>query len=162
MGLNIIQKVLDDNKDILRVVELGTGHGGAGLFFGSVISPRGGRSLTIDRTHLMDGGYEAWKLVAQKYNVEFYNGDVFNDGTIKNVSNFIKDHRALVFCDDGDKKREVALYAEILKKDDLLMAHDYNDEFSFKDLTEKTLSILKPYKQELFSQPTKMLSMMRK
>ncbi|GAH07583.1 unnamed protein product [marine sediment metagenome] len=89
--------------------------------------------------------------------------NVFRPETVKEVSNFIKDHRAMIFCDNGNKKNEVPLYAEILKKGDLLTAHDFNAEFTIQDIPERTLTILEPYRQEEFSIPhTKMLSMIRK
>ena len=37
--------------------------------------------------------------------------------------------RALVFCDGGDKPRELHLYAPILRPGDLLLAHDYQNEY---------------------------------
>jgi len=164
-GLNLIGKILNDNPDILRIVELGTGHGGTSLFLGSRICGRGGKVLTIDIAQLMDHSYSSWNLSAQKYNVTFLQKDVFLPETVQEVSNFIKDHRALIFCDDGVKKREFPLYAEILKKDDLLLAHDYTGEISDKDLTERTLAILEPYRQEEFSPgvlDTRILSMKRR
>lgn len=107
----------------------------------------------------MDGGYDSWSILAEKYNVRFLLLNVFNPEAVQEVFNFIKDYRSLVFCDDGDKKREIPLYAEILKKGDLLLGHDYNCEFSLKDLTERTLAILEPYRQEQF---VRTLSMKRK
>ncbi|GAG99647.1 unnamed protein product [marine sediment metagenome] len=110
----------------------------------------------------MDGGYPLWSQSARKYNVSFLQRDVFDPETVKVVSNFIEDHRAMIFCDDGNKKREVALYAEILKKGDLLLAHDYNAEFTLQDIPERTLSILEPYRQEDFPIGWQILSRIRK
>ena len=159
--MSVIAKILKENTDIFRVVELGTGHGGMSLFLGSFICDRGGRVLTLDISKLMDGGYPLWCQSAQKYNVSFLQKDVFNPETVKDVSDFIAGHRAMIFCDGGDKKREIPLYAEILKKGDLLLAHDYNAEFTLQDIPEKTLAILEPYRQEEFPKGTRILSMIR-
>ena len=167
-GRRIIGKILSDNADILRIVELGTGYGGTSLFLGSCICGRGGEVVTIDISPNMEFGYDTWKLLASKYNVSFMQRDVFRSETVQEVSNLIKNYRALVFCDNGDKKREVPLYAETLKKDDLLMAHDYTavegGELSPKLLTERTLTILAPYRQEEFATAgdTRILSMKRR
>ena len=157
--IEVLRKILEENTDIMRIVELGTGHGGMSLFFGSLIHGRGGKVLTIDIVRIMDGGYDSWNVLAEKYNTTFLQMDIFLPETVKEVSNFIKDYKALIFCDDGNKKCEVPLYAEILKKGDFLLAHDYNAEFSHEDLTQRTLSILEPYRQEEF---IRILSMKRK
>ncbi len=161
--MDIIRKVLADNPDILRIVELGTGYGGTSLFLGSCICGRGGNVLTMDNVQVMNHGYATWSQAAQKYNVTFLQRDVFLPTTVQEAAEFIKDHRALMFCDDGLKRGEVSLYAEILKKNDLLMAHDYGYEISDALLTERVLSIMEHYRQEEFNSgiDTRILSMRR-
>lgn len=161
-GLKAIRKILDENPDILRIVELGTGHGGMSLHLGSFICGRGGNVLTIDRVRIMDGGYDSWAKFGPKYHVNFIERDVFNPSTVIEVSNFIQHYRAMILCDNGDKKREVELYAKILKKGDLLLAHDHPGEWYVEDLSEETLSILEPYRQEDFPILLRTLSMIRK
>ncbi len=161
-GLKSIRKILDANPDILRIVELGTGHGGMSIHLGSFICGRGGNVLTIDRVRIMDGGYDLWSKFLSKYHVTFIERDVFHPSTVIEVSNFIQNYRAMIFCDNGDKKREVELYAKILKKGDILLAHDHPGELYVEDLSEETLSILEPFRQEDFPIAQRLLSMMRK
>jgi len=161
LDMNFIAKILEENTDLFRVVELGTGHGGMSLFLGSVICDRGGSVLTIDRLKLMDGGYPLWCQSAQKYDVSFLQKDIFALETVKEVSDFIADHRAMIFCDGGDKKREIPLYTGLLKKGDLLLAHDYRAEFHLRDIPDETLTVLESYLQEETPKGTQILSMIR-
>jgi len=161
LDMDFIAKILKENTDIFMVVELGTGHGGMSLFLGSVICDRGGSFLTIDRLKLMDGGYPLWCQSAQKYNVSFLQRDIFAPETVKEVSDFIAGHRAMIFCDGGDKKREIPLYTGLLNKGDLLLAHDYRAEFHLRDIPDETLAMLEPYRQEEMPKGTQILSMIR-
>ena len=161
-SLYIIKKILDDNPDILRIVELGTANGGTALFFGACISERGGLVLTVDQTKLMTGGYEGWIEQAQKLNVSFLYKDNFTPDAVQYVKDFIGNNRAMIFCDDGDKKREVALYCKILKPNDLLLAHDYENEFFYNDLTIELINNYEFYRQNEFPEWHKTLCTRRK
>ncbi len=110
----------------------------------------------------MDGGHDSWAKIAPKYHVNFLEGDVFDPSIVVKVSNFIQHYRAMIFCDNGDKLREVELYAKILKKGDLLLAHDHPGEWNVEDLSEETLSLLEPYRPEDFPIVLRTLSMIRK
>jgi hypothetical protein len=53
----------------------------------------------------------------------FHNEDVFENETIKKLLN-TKD-RVLLLCDGGNKPREFNTFKHFLKRDDIIMAHDY-------------------------------------
>jgi len=42
--------------------------------------------------------------------------------------------RKLLFCDNGDKKREINLFGPLLKPGDVLAAHDFGTEWKLKDV----------------------------
>lgn len=153
----MLENVLESNKDIVRVVELGTGCGGLTLFFGLHMTLRNGKVLTFDTRRRQ---VPQWHSQAQLLNITFEQKDVFKATTVKEVKDFIKEGKALVFCDNGDKKREFPLYTPILKKNDLIMVHDWGIEITSKHLDNKTLSLLKPYRQREFDAlKTQILSM---
>lgn len=69
-------------------------------------------------------------------NIEYLFGDVFSDAIVYDLSDAISNSagRALVLCDGGNKIREFAFYVQFLKKDDVIMCHDYGkDAVSFDD-----------------------------
>jgi len=171
--LFMLEWTLADNRDITRIVELGTGHGALTLFFGLHMSMRGGKVLSFDIKKIVP---PQWYELSEKLNITFEQADVFTSGTVEKVREFIKDGRALIFCDDGDKKREFPLYARVLKKNDLIMAHDWGPidlsgmgwgvvggEIRHEHLDQKTLSMLEVYRQQEFLDlKARILSMRRK
>lgn len=161
-GMDRIRAMLDAEPDVLRIVEIGTGHGGTSLFLASCIQSRGGRVLTVDRERLMDKGYTGWCSAAEARGVSFLWGDAFDEHTVDKVREFIGEHRAMLFCDDGNKPREVNLYAPILKPGDLLYAHDYGGEIKDSDILPETASLLEDHKQSQFPRHTTIMSRIRK
>ena len=65
------------------------------------------------------------RLVARTGNSLIYR-DCMNSNTIALVSNFLT-ARAIVYCDNGNKKVEIIHYSKILSKGDILLTHDYLD-----------------------------------
>ena len=156
-SLSMLENILASDKDIVRVVELGTGCGGLTLFFGLHMTARNGKVLTFDTRSRQT---PLWHNLANLLNITFEQRDVFEAATIQKAKTFIKDGRALVYCDNGDKKREFPLYTPILKKNDLIMVHDWKIEITPKQLDGETLSRLKPYRQNEFDAlKTQILSM---
>lgn len=159
-ALFILEQILVSNPDITRIVELGTACGGLALFFGLHMFGRNGRVLTLDISPAMS---DQWYRVADRLNIQFRKRDVWDERTVNEVSEFIKSGRALIFVDGGDKPKELTLYAPRAKKNDLILIHDYAAEIHPKQLTEETLSLLEPFRQEEFDElKTWILSMRRK
>ena len=156
-ALLMLENVLASNRNIMRIVELGTGCGGLTLFFGLHMVARKGKVLTFDTQRRQD---PSWHSLAKLLNITFEQKDVFEAATIQQVKSFINDGTALIYCDNGDKKREFPLYMPVLKKNDLIMVHDWNIEITPKHLDNETLSLLRPYRQDEFNAlKTQILSM---
>ncbi len=158
----MLEQVLSENQDITRVLELGTGFGGLTLFFGLHMQNRVGKVLTFDIVKKFRPEWTKWTATLP---IVFEERNVFMQDTVAHARDFIQEGRALVFCDDGDKKREFPLYATLLKPNDLIMAHDWgvNLEIRMEHLNGRTLSILDFYRQREFNKlQTRILSMKRK
>lgn len=155
----MLEKVLSANKNIARIVELGTGYGGLTLFFGIQMMARNGKVLSFDIKEKM---LSPWHKLARQLPITFKQKDVFDATALQEVKRFISGARSLVFCDNGNKKKELPLYARILKKNDLIMVHDWGIEIGPAELDVKILSILTMYRQDEFDAlKTRILSMIR-
>ena len=155
-AISKIMEVLDDNPDIMRIVELGTGSGGLTLLFGLYMTVRGGRVLSFDTYAMPDAG--KW---FERLSVDFHCQDIFTGEAFKLIREFSGQGRMLLFCDNGDKPLELSTYVQAVKPNDLVMVHDYPQEIT--GISGGLEDILEPYRQEEFdAEHTFILSMRRK
>lgn len=71
------------------------------------------------------------QLVIDKHPRRFFRADAFNPETLEFVKRAISvSNRTLIFCDGGDKPREIRTYGPILRPGDFLLAHDYHNEYT--------------------------------
>lgn len=126
-----------DTYGIQAVVELGTWKGGLGVMLATAAylgkwSYVGIESndtiINRDFTQVvMDAGEPEW--------ADLWVADVFDPATIARVSARIakRPAPALIYCDDGDKPRELRTYAPALRLGDYIAAHDYPWEVKVED-----------------------------
>ena len=79
--------------------------------------------------------------VVNKYNntsIDFRIADCFEENTFKQIIDFIQSPgKTLMICDGGNKIRELSEFSKYLKRDDIIMVHDYADsDESFKQFAE--------------------------
>ena len=71
----------------------------------------------------------SWK--AFKFDlVTFFIGDIFaqEPSRVEVILNYYRGKRKVLYCDNGDKEKEVRLYAKYLSPGDLLGVHDWEGE----------------------------------
>jgi hypothetical protein len=108
------------NKDISRVVEIGTWKGGLSLLL-KLCFPKS-RIFTFDINQYAINPYVE---ELAKNDIKFFHKDVFES---KDMINLIQnDGRVLVLCDGGHKMNELTFFAPMLKRGDLIGAHDYSE-----------------------------------
>ena len=106
-----------------RIIELGTGAGGLSVFLGIYSFATGCAFYTYDNLPRDRNYGELFKALGVNRHV----CDIFADEkTIKEL--IAADGRTLLLCDNGNKKAEFNLFADALKVDDIIMAHDYFPE----------------------------------
>ncbi|MDP3767929.1 MAG: hypothetical protein Q8S13_07930 [Dehalococcoidia bacterium] len=105
------------------VVELGTDEGGFSAWLADLVAPWGGKVWTFDREvkfdpALLDGRFP---------NLAFKQGDVLDLRAGGHyVAGLISTPApTLIYCDNGNKVREIELYAPLLRVGSLLATHDY-------------------------------------
>lgn len=111
--------LLFDAVEPMRLIEIGTAAGGLTVFLGIYGAAKGIDVITYDITD-----YRQYRDIHNELGIQFRNCDVFNDmdALEKEIK---KEGVTVVFCDGGDKPREFKMIAPMLKKGDVVLAHDY-------------------------------------
>ena len=120
------------------IVELGTGAGAFAAYLATYAYIAGARFATFD-THRKGAvtkrvNHRSLALV-RLLGGRYYARDVFAPATRAMIGRIVaRPGVALVYCDNGDKAREVRTYVEYLKPGDFIGVHDYNSEIFARDL----------------------------
>lgn len=114
-------------------VELGTAQGGFAAMLAFTLLPWGGKVLTLDcvRDPAVD------RLLAAYGNVEFLQADVLTRLQPSVVAWTSRSH-SFLYCDNGNKEQEMALYAPFVSLGSYLGCHDYGSEVD-PDTAETTM-----------------------
>ncbi len=131
--------------NIARIMELGTYRGNLSLYFLLYCLNLGKEFYTYDIVVKWKNGNLKSILDFKKY---FYPYDVFEHE--KEISDIIrKDGITFLFCDGGDKERELKTYAPYMKVGDIISAHDWGvytkgenviptlEQYGFKEIHQK-------------------------
>lgn len=134
---NIFRSFLNNNH-ACRILEIGTMHGGLTLMIKDILDDIGLSSTSI-RTYDIEN-QEFLKPLVVDTNVEVITENlfdryyrVFRDEQTKNkITQYIQQEGlTIVLCDGGCKKCEYNILAPLLKKGDIIMAHDYAPDRNF-------------------------------
>lgn len=129
-----------------RILEIGTFHGGLTLLLRDI----------LDELQLYDSIIRTYDINEQEFlkplvtdrKVEVFTQNLFNndysdwldENSKEEIKNFInQDGITLIMCDGGCKKCEFNLIAPFLKKQDIIMTHDYapNNEYFEQHMKDK-------------------------
>jgi len=141
-----IDQVLTE-QTFKTLIEFGTAKGGLSLLLGLHALRVGGHVYTFDISgEPLHGLYAKLKPLIP---LTFLRMDVLSDETMKLIQNIVGRGRTLIYC-DARKKKEFNLYAPLLKKGDVIMAHDKGTiEIRYKDIVKTVNRIgLKPFHQD--------------
>jgi cephalosporin hydroxylase len=132
-----IDVFLDDVRPS-TIIELGTGSGGFSCYLATYAYLHGKRFHTFD-THMKGAAskrahYRSLRLV-RTLGGAVHRCDVFNTQNVAFIDRLIKQSGpTFIYCDNGDKIREVSTYAPCLKPGDSLGVHDFGSEIHDGDL----------------------------
>lgn len=116
-ALALFSAIFDDYGPFAQLIEIGTGNGGLSILFHIYAASVRGRFLTIDN-RLRNA-----RLLAS-LGVESYGDSCWNrENDLGAV--IVQPGRSFIFCDGGDKRRELATFARYLKMGDIIGVHDY-------------------------------------
>jgi hypothetical protein len=124
-------KVIEAFEGILnkfdRIIEIGSGRGG----FTTWLYSKNKNIVSYDIENRLENISIPIKV--------FKNSDCFEKTTFDEIIDLIqKDGKVLVLCDGGNKEKEFNVFSKYLKKNDVIMLHDYTDNINnFQSLKHK-------------------------
>jgi len=141
------------HKNIDNIIEFGTGCGGLTILFGMAMLQRNGNVFTFDTQK----PWKTWHTAIKGFPIYYNQLNIFKyEHQIKQLIQQGK--QTLVFCDNGNKPREVNTFAKHLRKNDLIIAHDWKNEINEENIQplidEKTLEY---YNQKFFDDNNTMI-----
>jgi cephalosporin hydroxylase len=130
------ERLFQISPGVRSVVELGTGEGGFSRYLSIQAEARGLAFSTFDHVHMDNHTVPGF----QKLDI-FSNPDEVS-------AHFVGP--TVLFCDNGDKPREVELFAPLLQPKSLVVVHDWNVEITFGDIPD----VLRPVHEDLWTATT--------
>lgn len=139
-SIPLIKEVVQMTRPRL-IIELGTARAGLTAIFRDVaphafirsFDIRKAPQLTDEQVAIFDG------------RVSFIQADVFKEGKGVVLNYLAWNNRKLLYCDGGDKTKEVMLFAQYLGKKDVLGVHDWTDG---NPPTDAHAKVLRPWLKE--------------
>jgi len=116
----VIDDVLEQDPQVERFVEIGTGGGALSVVLGLHAVQRGTHLLTFDTQ--IRGDKPKLDPVFKKLSIEFVMADVFANH--RRIQRHMEDK--FLFCDGGDKVAEARVFAPLLPMGSIIGVHDYS------------------------------------
>jgi len=125
---------------IRTVLEIGVEHGGLAVWLEAYGYYTGctyhGIDITLNALHTKVRDDMAGSMIEQY--------DAWESATVAKMGAFLaeKDAPALIICDGGNKPKELHLYAPLLRSGDVLIGHDYHNEYGDEALSTMPDSVV--------------------
>lgn len=126
LDLGAIAHILQ-TAHIRAIVEIGVEHGGLSAWLLGYCRYTGcaylGVDITLNALNTTVRALDADHLIER---------DAWSDATIAEVGRWLaaQPGPALIICDGGDKPKELHLYAPLLRPGDVMVGHDYGNEYT--------------------------------
>ncbi len=144
----IIDDILNENKQIKGIIEIGTAEGALSVFLGLECYERGLKPLLT---------YDIKRSIEPKLfsllGIRFIIRDCFNKISVKEIREYA-DIPILFICDGGNKPKEFNHFTGLLKQDSIIAAHDWNMQIELKDISDTINEYgLEPLHEEEWDSP---------
>ena len=117
----VFSDFLNINSDFDLIIDIGTGHGGFTKFLFEKSQEIECKFITYDKN-----SHQCKHIKKVDTNIDSRCKDVCDIFTINEIEQeIIKSKRVLILCDGGNVSEEFNKYSNIIKKGDVIMAHDY-------------------------------------
>ncbi len=131
-----LEHILSENPDFMHCAEFGTWAGITSMYLGMAMRIRGGKLFTFDI-----GDFRPKRIkIAWLDNMTFVRENVLEPDSrvLDFIKKIISTPKTLVFFDNGNKIKEVSMYAQYIIPGSGFLVHDWNNEIKISDI-QKTL-----------------------
>jgi len=128
-----------------QIVEIGTGCGGLTVYLQTQANIRGLDFVTYDARMRLDDKNNriiANKPINMKKYINYRTGNVFEKDVRNEVRETLKKKVTLLYCDNGNKPREMKTFVPYCLKGSVVGTHDWNGQFGIEGM-------IKEHKMEL-------------
>ncbi len=137
------------------IIELGTGSGAFSSYLATYAYLNGAQFVTFDSNRktavIKRANPRALRLI-RKLGGKTSQRDIFEDETAAFVRSLIqRPGVSFLYCDNGDKPKEIQMFAAALKPGDFVGVHDFGSEIHEKDVSLLVETDLTPYHPEFFA-----------
>lgn len=132
------ESILNDTPKAKSIVELGTFEGGFSLYLAAQARARGLTFRTYDIISPARDipGFIQLDIFAEKEAIGQY---------------LVQNHPFILFCDGGNKARELRIFSQYLCPDSIILVHDWMEEIFPEDIPDNIQMIYEEYCESLSS-----------
>lgn len=128
---SIIREILH-NRKIELFIELGTARGGTTLYFHDLKNDMDVHTFDIHASKECNDLIS--HLKTKQHRITFHFEDILTYENATLLELLKRPVRKFLYCDNGNKPKEVAMYSKYLSSGDILGTHDWPKEISEKDV----------------------------
>lgn len=136
----VIDDVLNENKQIRGIIEIGTGRGALSIFLGSECYERGLKPLLTYDILPLKKEPKLFRLLG----IKFFNRDCYHEDSIREMTEYI-DGPILFFSDNGNKIKDFNYFIKLLPKESIFASHDWESIAMARLTEENTKDNVKKY-----------------
>ncbi len=133
----VIDRIMSQNNQITKIIELGTGYGALTIVLGLWGIKRNIPVYTVD---IRPNKIDPIKSVLDCLKVTILEKDIYSEETTKDLQTIIGNEPVLMVCDGLDKSIELNTWVPLLPNNSIVCGHDYRTECipeKIKDITDK-------------------------
>ena len=120
-----LESLLNEHKPGV-IIEIGTGWGGTAMYLSSWASLNDAQLHTFN---IQEQASEKVTNFIAKNGGEYYFTDVFTDDARNSIKNLMNSNsKVFIYCDGGNKTKELAYFSKYTKCGDVIGCHDYTTE----------------------------------
>lgn len=137
----VIDDILNENKQIKGIIEIGTGRGALSIFLGLECYERGLKPLMTYDILPLSREPKLFRLLG----IKFIKRDCYHQDSIQEITEYA-DEPILFMSDGGSKVKEFNYFIKLLKKGSVFISHDWKSISHCKLTEENTKDTVEKYK----------------